>query len=79
MKITVFWDLMLHSIEESYQCFRRTCCFHLLGRRESHAGNDGTDIWRRGKEMGLTVSQWEPAVPKSEVKHSRGTRSARHW
>jgi hypothetical protein len=31
MKITVFWDVTPCSLVERYQCFGRTCCFHLKG------------------------------------------------
>jgi hypothetical protein len=32
IKMMVFWDVMLCSLIEKYQCIERTCCLHIQGR-----------------------------------------------
>jgi ABC-type amino acid transport system permease subunit len=36
MKIAVLWDVVLCSLVEAYQCFRGSCCLHLVGRQGHH-------------------------------------------
>lgn len=33
VEVTVFWDVIPHSVVDMYQCFKGTCCFHLQNRR----------------------------------------------
>jgi hypothetical protein len=56
LKVTMFWDVTLYSLVESYQHFRGTCCFHLQIRGVSHDGK----LWYRYREMKDNADVSEP-------------------
>jgi hypothetical protein len=47
LKITIFWEMTLCNLVESYQLFIGTCCFHLQIRGVGHEGK----LWHRYREM----------------------------
>jgi hypothetical protein len=63
MKITVFWDVVMHSLVNRYPRFGGTCCFHLQGRRESHVGALGNICRDRRKENRTTSWQMGDSGP----------------
>jgi hypothetical protein len=64
MKITLFWNVIPCSLVERYQCFGRTCCFHLQIRRVNHMGKQRYMERRKGNR-----AHFLPYFPSSFTLH----------
>jgi hypothetical protein len=40
VKVVFFWNVIKCSLEDRYQCFGGTCCFHLQLRRVNYKRRD---------------------------------------